>query len=180
MSDRLDQILEKLMTIESLAHGILTAQQISGAQVTVTGLDDISQNLGLVKAGEFRSGSGTPGRDFTGVRMGAPGWTYGSTQYSIVGLNNEVLQFGLCNTNGKVYAGGGKVILGATGIDIIGDINNNINYYHTDSGTANYAGALYATWDGTGTGRNTMTLLAVDANDPWADSSVQIMAMNGA
>lgn len=114
----LQKIQEVLDRIEMEANELLYRVKIGGSQIIVQGLDEISGNLGLVVAGEFRAGIGMPGRGFTGVRIGSPGWTYGRDRYSIVGINNDVLQFGLSNTDGKMYAGGGAVVLSDNGLVI--------------------------------------------------------------
>ncbi len=74
----------------------------------VNKLSDISPQMGLQIAGEFRTGNGkTPGDGFTGGRFGWPGFTYNSTEYFLVGVSNDVLQVGLSLVDGKIVFGGG-------------------------------------------------------------------------
>ena len=90
------------------------------AVVTINGLSDIDTNLGLVRAGEFRTGNNrNPGGGFTGVRIGYPAFFYDSEEWHIVGVNNDVLQFGIRATDGKLVAGGGDVILDEDGIQLV-------------------------------------------------------------
>jgi hypothetical protein len=117
----LEQIDITLSRVEALANDILLKMQLPGSAVyTPGGLSDISEDLGLVKAGEFRSGIGEPGHGFTGIRMGAPGWSYDGSRYAISGLENDTLQFGLSIEDGKVYTSGGNIWLDATGIHMHG------------------------------------------------------------
>ena len=98
--------------------------------VTVTGMSDIDDNLGLMKAGEFRSGTGTPGNPgdpFSGVRFGYPAFKYGDTFWNIVGVNSDTLQFGLRASDGWAIFGGGNVTLYSGGMALVpGAANPNI------------------------------------------------------
>jgi hypothetical protein len=102
----LESVEETLQRIELVANEIHQKLTISGDQIVVIGgLSDISEDLGLIKAGEFRSGTGVPLKSgFTGVRIGAPGWLYGSTRYAIVGMQADVLKFGLSVETGEILA----------------------------------------------------------------------------
>jgi hypothetical protein len=107
----LEDIAQTIARIELIANEIHQKLTITGDQIVVIGgLSDISEDLGLIKAGEFRSGVGIPGKNFgtytgfTGVRIGSPGWTYDSTRYAIVGLNQDVLKFGLSVEDGSILA----------------------------------------------------------------------------
>lgn len=74
----------------------------------INNLAEISNKTGLQIAGEFRTGNGkTPGDGFTGGRFGYPGFTYGGTEYFLVGVSNDVLQVGLSLADGKIIFGGG-------------------------------------------------------------------------
>jgi hypothetical protein len=98
------------------AEGAL--ERIFGKQIHVIGgISDISENLGLIQAGEFRSGNRKePGSGFTGVRIAYPPVVYSGAEWNIAGVNNDVLQFGLRASDGKALAGGGAVILDSTGV----------------------------------------------------------------
>jgi hypothetical protein len=84
-------------------------------------LSDVSTIMGTVVAGEFRTGNfKAPGDGFTGGRFGYPGFSYGGSDYFLAGVSNDVLQIGLSLTDGKLYAGAGAVVLGATSSTIGG------------------------------------------------------------
>lgn len=109
--------------------------QISPAQIVAIGLAEISKNMGLIQAGEFRVGnSKEPGFGFTGGRYGYPGFSYGGTQYFLAGVSNDVLQVGLSITDGKLYAGGGTVVIDSTGITMSGGVIQSANYVADQSG----------------------------------------------
>jgi hypothetical protein len=114
--------------------------------VTVTGLADISERLGLVQAGEFRTGNGKePGFGFSGVRIGYPSFVYNGELWNIAGISNDVLQVGIRAEDGKMIAGGGDVTIDEWGItfanqngavfweDTNGDIDNLRMYSDADN-----------------------------------------------
>lgn len=93
-----------MATLETIQQTILNVkdavdrlfdQTISGARIVVTGLSDISTNLGSMRSGEIRAGTGEVGKGFTGVRVSAPGVDVAGVKYPIVGMNNDVPQYGL-------------------------------------------------------------------------------------
>jgi hypothetical protein len=94
----------------------------------------------IATAGELRQGTGTWGSSFTGLRL----WNDTGVG-RIGGYNNEVLQW-YGSTDGKLYAGLGKVVLDSAGMavynvgagvtwrtatDILGDVRLD-NLYYTD------------------------------------------------
>lgn len=94
---------------------------------TIEELSQLTDNLGLQMAGEFRVGNGIePGAGFTGGRFGWPGFVYGTATYFLAGVVSDVLQIGLSLADGKLYAGGGDVVIDASGITIVGDASNRI------------------------------------------------------
>ena len=103
----------------------------------IGGLSDIDANLGLVMSGEFRAGNNLrPGNGFSGVRMGYPAFTYSSADYNIVGVNSDVIQFGLRSSDGTAVAGAGAVTINADGVIILdGTSDNNAIKWHNPSGT---------------------------------------------
>ncbi len=73
-------------------------------------LSELSSDMGLQLAGEFRAGNGVePGEGFSGVRM---------TEAGVNGYANDVLQSGMSATDGKITAGAGAVTVDADGLKI--------------------------------------------------------------
>ncbi len=109
---------------------------------TLNTLSEVSNQLGLMIAGEFRSGNGVaPGDGFTGGRFGYPGFTYGGVEYFLAGVSNDVLQVGLSLADGKIYAGAGNVILNSTGIVFKNNAQTLIFRNAADTGNS---GLIYA------------------------------------
>jgi len=113
--ESLEKILQDIQT--ELRRVADNTERINPKAVaTQGGLSDINSFLGTVTAGEFRTGNGKdPGKGFTGVRIAYPSLTYGSSAWHLVGVTNDVLQFGLSASDGKAYFGGGVHILDGTG-----------------------------------------------------------------
>lgn len=127
----IDDILRKIDELRYDMTRVIQELRINAAQIIVGDLSQISGDLGLVKAGEFRSGvgiPGDPGTPFTGVRIGYPGFIYVSQVYNIVGLDNDTLQFGLRASDGvAIFAGG------AARLD-----NQGLNFRTTEGGTPSF------------------------------------------
>jgi hypothetical protein len=142
------EIQEILSVLEDIKRQVADIEErivVGGAQVSVPeGLSDISENLGLIKSGEFRSGKGIPGRGFTGVRMGWPGFVYTGETYNVVGVDNDGLQFGLRASDGKAVFGAGAVILDATGI-ALDQGTANVNTIKWVDGVGTFVGQVYVT-----------------------------------
>ena len=135
----IDDVLRLLRDIDADVQSIGPRIQIVGPQIIVTGLADISKNLGVVQSGEFRAGNSLePGFGFTGGRFGWPGFNYGGTEYFLAGVDDDVLQVGLSLTDGKVYAGEGNVILDSGGIRILDDgaVGNGYISFYDSTGTS--------------------------------------------
>lgn len=100
-------------------------------------LSEITPQMGLLIAGEFRTGnSKTPGDGFTGGRFGWPGFDYGGTEYFLAGVEDDVLQVGLSLADGRVYAGEGNVVLTDAGIVIkSGDGTQSFLSFYNSTGT---------------------------------------------
>jgi hypothetical protein len=88
---------------------LVQRSQIAPVQIVVgEGLSDISRKLGLVQAGEFRTGNGLePGFGFSGVRIGYPPFVYDGELWNIVGVESDVMQIGIRASDGKFVFGGG-------------------------------------------------------------------------
>jgi len=114
----LEEIHALLESIKNDVRDLIVLQRISPNQINIQeGLSDISHRLGLVQAGEFRSGNGQdPGKGFSGVRIGYPAFTYNGGSWNIVGVENDALQIGIRASDGKLIAGGGDVTLDEFGI----------------------------------------------------------------
>lgn len=97
---------------------LIQRSQIAPKQVVVgNGLSDISERLGLIQAGEFRSGNGIePGLGFSGVRIGYPAFLYDGELWNIAGIDNDTIQVGLRASDGKFIGGGGAVVIDGQGV----------------------------------------------------------------
>ena len=105
----LAEIQQLVQQIKDELPTLILRSQIQPQQIAVgEGLSDISRRLGLIQAGEFRSGNGIePGLGFSGVRIGYPAFTYAGEEWNIVGVENDTLQVGIRASDGKLVFGGG-------------------------------------------------------------------------
>lgn len=102
---------------DSLPKLIQSAKLNPNQILVVAGLSDLSKTLGLISAGEFRAGNSLePGKGFTGTRLAWPEMTYSGQQWHLVGINNDVIQFGLNALTGEAWAGGGNIRMTSGGI----------------------------------------------------------------
>lgn len=99
---------------------VIGANTITASEIYVGSLSAISADMGLLTAGEIRVGKGTFGTDFTGWRL----WVESSVG-RMAGYKADTLQW-YSDTDGKLNAGGGAVILDANGISID---DENLNMY---------------------------------------------------
>jgi hypothetical protein len=131
---------------------LVQRSQIAPKQVViVNGLSDMSERLGLVQAGEFRSGNGKePGFGFSGVRMGYPAFAYAGDTWNFAGVNTDVLQVGISSDDGRLYFGAGTGILNASGIEIVasGVLINSNGYKFVDAPDGHILGGLYNFFSG--------------------------------
>ena len=97
-----------------------TTFNIEGVIKALSG--QISGLMDLLSGGELRLGTGTPGTDFTGIRIFRDG-----TTYRVAGYSNDVLQ-GYTDSDGKIKAGGGSLILDDTGIKVDHDVAGSQGY----------------------------------------------------
>lgn len=120
MPTELQQIADLLKEINNKVDSLPTSIKLSAKQVFASNLAQISNDAGLLTAGEFRVGNGKdPGSGYTGVRISYPPMSYGSDVYPFVSVNTDVLQVGISLTDGKLYAGQGAVVLSSDGIYIL-------------------------------------------------------------
>ncbi len=117
-----DDILKALDEIKIELQDAIARQTLSPKQIVIaSGLSDISERLGLMRAGEFRSGNDAePGKGFSGVRIGYPPFWYNGRWFNIVGISNDSLQFGLSADNGVGYFAAGLGILDADALKFTG------------------------------------------------------------
>ena len=128
---------------------LINRSQIAPKQIViVNGLSDMSERLGLLQAGEFRSGNGKePGFLFSGVRIGYPAFAYAGDTYNFVGVQNDVLQVGISADDGKLYFGAGTGVLNSSGIELQASgllINSNGYKFVDAANTDNIMGGVYA------------------------------------
>jgi len=127
-------LIERLIElVERLYQEVLYLPErirIKANQIVVTTLSEVSERLGLIRAGEFRSGNNNePGDGFTGVRIGYPPFNYADDEWNIVSVNNDDLEVGF-NTDGKAYFAGGDATLDSTGLNL-----NRLNYAFRQTAT---------------------------------------------
>lgn len=111
------EIVAKLEEIGQKISRIMDQIRVSGQQVIVTSLSEVSEQLGLIRAGEFRSGNNRePGDGFTGVRIAYPpinkdgkDWniTVEEDDRLVIGLSGDETEFRLGNGNelGEGFSG---------------------------------------------------------------------------
>jgi len=133
----LEEILQSVKILQRRIEELPYRIEISPNQVKIiNGLSDIDNRLGLMQAGEFRSGNGvTPGDGFSGVRIAYPGLTYDSKVYNIVGVDNDTLMVGIGATDGIFYGGGGLVQIDKDGLFIANSYQQGIRFPN-DAGLA--------------------------------------------
>ncbi len=130
----LEKILALLTQIAQQIEELPSRIKIAANQIRITTLSEISDKLGLIQAGEFRSGNGKePGYGFSGMRMAYPPFYYQGNPYVLAGVDNDSLQFGLRNSDGAGVFAGGLATIGEDAINI-----DTINYIIRQIGT--YAG----------------------------------------
>jgi hypothetical protein len=116
----LDKVYDILAEVRDYVTQLLLNAVINPDQIHIEGgLSDIDFRLGLIQAGEFRSGNGRePGGGFSGVRIGYPAFSYASQDWNIAGVDNDLIQFGIRASDGTALFGGGGGILSADGITL--------------------------------------------------------------
>lgn len=166
----LDTILDQVVQLRDEVSDLPARIRISAGQVvTVNGLSDIDASLGLVKAGEFRSGNiNAPGDGFDGVRIAYPPMLYNGTEYNIVGIENDTLQFGLRASDGVAVFGGGNVFLSNEGLTIVqGTSANRAIKWHVSQSDNSLTGQIinWFTEDGGGAGIDLAQTLVMAGGD---------------
>ena len=125
MPATLENIFEEVQRLNEKLDALPGLIEISGNQVHVVSLDELSETLGLIKAGEFRSGNlRAPGDSFSGIRIGYPGFYYPVTStassdlYSLAGVDADTIQVGIRISDCGLIAGAGAVEVCVDGISL--------------------------------------------------------------
>ena len=160
---------------------LIQRSQVTPNQIVVGGgLSDISERLGLLQAGEFRTGNGNePGFGFSGVRIGYPAFVYESETWNFVGVNDDVLQVGISAEDGKMYFGAGTGILDAEGITIIAEgLFSDDNGYKFKDANGDTIGGTYGVGN-LGAQQITVSLRAQDLVATYVNSVASVDATAG-
>ncbi len=177
------QLWDLLQRIQQKVDDIPARLAIAGYQVRVTDLSQINSNLGLVMAGEFRVGNGKdPGKGFTGGRYGWPQFWYGGKQYFWVGVNNDTLEVGANALDGRLYAGGGSVIIGSDGIATYGSTYDRTyhKFYANESTGNDYLVGHIVGYKSTATQARFDIIVERAATDPFTKNLLILSALDGA
>ena len=125
-SDRMSEYIESMdpnnlvNVVKELAARVNALER---KEVNVNSIEEISPDLGIMLAGEFRAGEGYPGAGFSGVRVGYPSFDYNGYRWHLVGVYKDRLMFGLSAEDGSALFLGGKGTIGDNGIEIDGLMN---------------------------------------------------------
>ena len=110
MGASLDAIYNEVVRLNEKLDALPGLIEVNASQVKIISLDELSETLGLIKAGEFRTGNlRVPGDSFSGLRIGYPGFYYPGTStvssdlYNIAGIDLDTLAVGISATDGKLY-----------------------------------------------------------------------------
>lgn len=133
MTTIIQQIRDEFEIFKKEIEKIIENKIMASKQVRVqNGLSDISERLGLVRAGEFRTGNNKePGYGFSGVRISYPPVTYENQEWNVAGVNRDRLQFGISADDGSAFFSQGAVQMNERGI-----ISNVYNKLVTFDGTS--------------------------------------------
>ena len=109
-------------------QSIKTLQQqvsdINVRPVVLETLDEVTDDLGIVRSGEFRVGNGVePGEGFSGMRIIYPEVEYpeGSGDwYNLVGVYEDAVQVGINSNTGAFMAAGGAVVIDQQAMTVTG------------------------------------------------------------
>ena len=125
MAGTIENIFEEVIRLNEKLDALPGLIEIASHQLQIVSIDELSENLGLIKAGEFRSGNlRSPGDSFSGMRIGYPAFQYPATStsasdaYHLVGVDADTLMIGISATDGRLYFGGGAGWLDNVGITL--------------------------------------------------------------
>lgn len=72
-----------------------------------------------IAPGQFFLGNGVrPGEGYSGIRMEYPAFEMGGEEWNLAGVENDTLQFGVRASDGEALAGGGRIRLNTTGVNL--------------------------------------------------------------
>ena len=125
MGASLDAIWAEVQRINTKLDDLPGIIELSAGQIHIVVLDELSENFGLIRAGEFRTGNNqAPGDSFSGMRIGFPPFQYPDTStassdgYNLAGVDADTLMIGIGASDGVLYAGRGAVTLDQSGITL--------------------------------------------------------------
>ncbi len=95
-------------------------KQLENRGLVFGALDEVTNDIGVQTAGEFRTGEGEPGAGFTGGRFGSPGFLYNGKFWFLTGVSNDRFMVGLDLETGEIAAAGGSLTIGEQGIVLEG------------------------------------------------------------
>lgn len=122
----LEAILAEVRKLNEKIDALPALLEIRGPQIVIGSMDELSPNLGLIMAGEFRAGNNrTPGDSFSGMRMRFPPMAYPDTStsasdlYNLAGVDADTLMFGVRASDGVAIWGGGLGEMDLDGLKLI-------------------------------------------------------------
>jgi len=125
MTDNLDLNKEGIENnfLDVLKGVIRRLEALENGNASVGSLDELSGDLGIISAGEFRSPSDPenpkePGSGFDGVRISGTGMRYGAYDYAIAGALADSLRFGFRLLDGAGVFAGGLATISDAGIQL--------------------------------------------------------------
>jgi hypothetical protein len=105
----IDQILAAIQEVRRMVMELPDRIRVAAKQIQVTSLSEISDNLGTIAAGEFRSGNqAQPGRGFSGLRIGYPALEYAGKRWNLVLVEEDNLRIGLSAEGTELRLGNGQ------------------------------------------------------------------------
>ena len=124
-SATLDEILANVQQLRNDLEVAVSSAKLSPQQITIVqGLSEISNSLGVIRAGELlalSSGEDPQDSNGTGSFISALGRMFSSKLYHIGGVENGDLKWGANATTGELEAAAGAVKLTALGVSIYDD-----------------------------------------------------------
>lgn len=116
-SSNVDDLITELKRVSDEILAAISNSKVTPNQVQLNKLSELSTNLGLVQAGEFRTGNGAkPGFGFSGTRMAYPPVWYNGNWWNVVGIERDSLQFGLRAQDGIALFAGGNAVMDSDGL----------------------------------------------------------------